>query len=79
MPIPRTIFWFEWFALTGFRRGDCVDLISGVLGDKSRVFTTKCCMHELSTLGAEQAGMWCNFCVKVLPSCRSEKLDTFGR
>lgn len=56
-----------------------MDLISGVLGDKSRVFTTKCCMHELSTLGAEQAGMWCNFCMKVLPSCRSEKLDTFGR
>lgn len=54
----KLVVFFNKSSLSTFRRGDCMDLISGVLGDKSRVFTTKCCMHELSTLGAEQAGVY---------------------
>jgi U3 small nucleolar RNA-associated protein 23 len=35
------------------RQGDCKELISKLLGDPARVFTTKCVMQELRGLGPE--------------------------
>lgn len=38
------------------RRGEAKDLLAKLLGDQVKVFTTKCVMHELRSLGGEFAG-----------------------
>lgn len=39
------------------RRGDAKDLLTKLLGDPVKIFTTKCVMHELRKLGKEMAGV----------------------
>lgn len=44
------------------RRGECKEEVTKLLGDTSRVFTTKCVMQELRSLGKEYSGVMMKRC-----------------